>query len=145
VKLRLTLWLLFLTKNSAVVLTRMLLTDILFYSQLVKLLNMNSIFLLISVMVELSILIMNSWLALLKIFGKVVNPNSLISKLIFLLDSTLWLLLVLNHVVMVKLLGDSELMVVNGKNSILLILTNNNVLQLLQNLLKIEPVVNKKF
>jgi hypothetical protein len=51
--------------------------DISLHSVLVKMLIMNLIFLLISVMVELYMLITNSWLVQLKIFGKVVNPNSL--------------------------------------------------------------------
>ena len=63
--------------------------DILLFSLPVKTLNMNLIFLLISVMVELSILMVTSWLVQLKISGKVENLNSLTSKPILLPEVTL--------------------------------------------------------
>jgi hypothetical protein len=62
--------------------------DILLYSVIVKMLLMNLIFLLTSVMVELYMLMENSWLVQLKIFGKVENPNFLTLTLMLNLVST---------------------------------------------------------
>ena len=62
--------------------------DISLYSVIVKMLIMNLIFLLTSVMVELYMLMENSWLVQLKIFGKVENPNFLTLTLMLNLVST---------------------------------------------------------
>jgi hypothetical protein len=63
----------------------------------------------------------NTWLDLLMISGKVENLNYLTSKLKLNLECTIWLSPELNLVVMVKRIGNSELMVALGK--ILLLLT----------------------
>jgi hypothetical protein len=104
-----------------VVLTKILVTDILLSSQLVRQLNLNLSFQLTLAMVAPSTLMVNLWLDPLVISGKVENLNYLTSKLKLNLECTIWLFPELNHVVMVKLNGNSELMVALGK--ILLLLT----------------------
>jgi hypothetical protein len=113
-------WIRFLTENSVVVLTKILVTDTLLSSQLAKQLNSNSNSQLILVMVVLYTLMVNSLSVLLKISGKVENPNYLTLKLMLNLECTIWLFPVLKLVVMVLLNGNSELTVVLGKTLLLL-------------------------
>jgi hypothetical protein len=127
VKNKLKTWTQFLMVSFVMVLAKMLVIDTPLSSQLVINLNMNLIFQLTLVMEVLSLLMVNSLSVLIKIFGKAENPRFSISLKKLNLACIWWLLPEPKDVVMALLLGDSELIMENGNNFLMLISINKCV------------------